>query len=58
MFVFRTVRHSTKAVHEAYAKGAYGICPALDEYENLAAEKLAPMPPRATWPEQAARAVS
>ena len=32
--------HSSKAVHQAYAKGAKVICPSLEEYEN----KVIPLP--------------
>lgn len=36
--------HSSRAVHEAYAKGALVICPALDEYETTAAQKIINLP--------------
>lgn len=52
-FAQEALGHSSKAVHEAYARGATVICPALDEYENVAADKLVAMPLRATWAEQA-----
>ena len=38
--------HSSRAVHEAYAKGAFVIVPPLDEYESLAARKVIAMPLR------------
>ena len=38
--------HSSRAVHEAYAKGAFVIVPPLDEYESLAARKVIAMPMR------------
>lgn len=38
--------HSSRAVHEAYAKGAYVIVPPLDEYESLAERKVIPLPLR------------
>jgi integrase len=45
-FAQEALGHSSRAVHEAYAKGALVICPALDEYENLAANKLVTFPLR------------
>lgn len=36
--------HSSRAVHEAYAKGAQIVLPALDQYEELAAKKVIVMP--------------
>jgi integrase len=39
-FAQEALGHSSCAVHEAYAKGAEVICPALDEYETLAANKI------------------
>ncbi|MEO6054203.1 MAG: tyrosine-type recombinase/integrase [Chthoniobacterales bacterium] len=44
--------HSSKAVHEAYAKGAYVIVPPLDEYESLAERKVIAMPLRLSLSEQ------
>ncbi|HEV3099380.1 MAG TPA: tyrosine-type recombinase/integrase [Candidatus Udaeobacter sp.] len=35
--------HSSRAVHEAYAKGALVILPALDEYEQVQAAKVIPL---------------
>ena len=32
--------HSSRAVHEAYAKGAFVIVPPLDEYESIAQRKV------------------
>src|SRR4029077_1956570 len=32
-FAQAALGHSSRAVHEAYAKGAFMVCPALDEYE-------------------------
>jgi integrase len=57
-FAQEALGHSSRAVHEAYAKGATVICPALDEYETLAADKLVPMPLRATWAEAARQTAS
>jgi integrase len=53
-FAQEALGHSSRAVHEAYAKGATVICPALDEYETINAGKLVPMPLRAMWKEPAA----
>jgi len=43
-FAQEALGHSSRAVHEAYAKGAFVICPALDEYEAAAAQKIIEMP--------------
>jgi integrase len=43
-FAQEALGHSSRAVHEAYAKGAFVICPALDEYEAPAAQKIIKMP--------------
>jgi integrase len=40
--------HSSRAIHEVYAKGALVVLPALDEYELLAARKVVAMPLRLT----------
>ena len=32
--------HGSRAVHEAYARGALVVCPALDEYEADATAKV------------------
>jgi integrase len=45
-FAQEALGHSSRAVHEAYAKGALVICPALDEYEQCAPNKLIKLPPR------------
>jgi hypothetical protein len=42
-FAQEALGHSSRAVHEAYAKGAFVICPALDEYE-AATQKIIEMP--------------
>ncbi|MFZ0711096.1 MAG: tyrosine-type recombinase/integrase, partial [Terrimicrobiaceae bacterium] len=44
--------HSSRAVHEAYAKGAFVIVPPLDEYESIAQRKVIAMPLRLTLKEQ------
>jgi integrase len=36
--------HSSRAVHESYAKGAFVVCPALDEYQAIAAQKIIQLP--------------
>src|SRR5205814_6482342 len=38
-FAQEALGHSSRAVHEAYAKGAIVVCPALDEYELGSAKK-------------------
>jgi integrase len=49
-FAQEALGHNSRAVHEAYAKGAVVICPALDKYETLNAEKLVLIPLVATCP--------
>ena len=44
--------HSSRAVHEAYTKGAFVIVPPLDEYESIAQRKVIAMPLRLTLREQ------
>jgi integrase len=39
-FAQEALGHNSRAVHEAYAKGALVILPALDEYEQLRATKI------------------
>ncbi len=43
-FAQEALGHTSKAVHEAYARGATVICPALDEYEEIASRKIVPIP--------------
>jgi len=43
-FAQTALGHSSRAVHEAYAKEAFVVCPALDEYEATAARKIVKMP--------------
>jgi integrase len=43
-FAQEALGHSSRAIHEAYAKGAFVVCPALDEYEATAAQKIIEMP--------------
>ena len=42
-FAQEALGHSSRAVHEAYAKGALVILPALDEYEQVQAAKVIPL---------------
>ncbi len=46
-FAQEALGHSSRAVHEAYARGATVICPALEQYELLNEKKLIHMPLRA-----------
>jgi len=43
-FAQEALGHSSRAVHEAYAKKAFLVCPALDEYEATATQKIIQMP--------------
>jgi integrase len=43
-FAQEALGHSSRAVHEAYARGAIVLCPALDEYELLWAKKFIRLP--------------
>ena len=43
-FAQEALGHSSRAVHEAYAKKAFVVCPALDEYEATATPKIIQMP--------------
>jgi len=43
-FAQEALGHSSRAVHEAYARGALVVCPALDEYEATTAQKIIEMP--------------
>ena len=43
-FAQEALGHSSRAVHEAYAKGALVICPALDEYETALEQKIITLP--------------
>ena len=45
-FAQEALGHGSKAVHDAYAKGAVVICPALEEYEAMRERKIVPMPLR------------
>jgi integrase len=42
-FAQEALGHSSRAVHEAYAKGALVILPALEEYEQVHAAKVIPL---------------
>jgi len=39
-FAQEALGHSSRAVHEAYARGALVVCPALDEYESTLEAKI------------------
>lgn len=52
-FAQEALGHTSRAVHEAYAKGALVICPPLDEYETLAAAKIVHIPTTLTSSEYA-----
>jgi integrase len=43
-FAQEALGHNSCAVHEAYAKAAFVVCPALDEYEAAAAPQIIKMP--------------
>ena len=43
-FAQAALGHSSRAVHEAYARGAFVVCPSLDEYQAIAAQKVINMP--------------
>jgi integrase len=43
-FAQEALGHTSRAVYEAYAKGALVICPPLDEYEDLAETKSVTLP--------------
>jgi integrase len=43
-FAQEALGHNSRAVHEAYAKGALVILAALDDYEQLHATKVIPLP--------------
>jgi integrase len=42
-FAQEALGHNSRAVHEAYAKGALVILPALEEYEQMRATKVIPL---------------
>jgi integrase len=45
-FAQEALGHGSRAVHEAYAKGAFVVCPALDEYETAVKTKIIALPVR------------
>ena len=47
-FAQEALGHNSCAVHEAYAKGALVILPALEEYEQMRATKVIALPQRKT----------
>src|SRR5438874_2419888 len=56
-FAQEALGHGSRAVHEAYARGAVVICPALEEYESASAEKLIRLSAAYTNSRKAKRAV-
>src|SRR5205823_12169952 len=42
-FAQEALGHNSRAVHEAYAKGALIILPPLDEYEQMQRDKIIPL---------------
>jgi integrase len=53
-FAQAALGHSSRAVHEAYARDAIVICPPLEEYEAMHERKIVPMPVRANLAEAVA----
>jgi integrase len=45
-FAQEALGHSSRAVHEAYAKGALVVCPALDDYETALKQNIVTLPIR------------
>ena len=43
-FAQEALGHGSRAVHEAYARGAIVVCPALDEYEAVSPQKIICLP--------------
>jgi len=43
-FAQEALGHGSRAIHDAYARGAIVVCPPLDEYELLSAQKLLRVP--------------
>src|SRR5438552_15834337 len=39
-FAQEALGHSSRAIHEAYAKGVRVVCPALDQYEQMPPHKI------------------
>lgn len=52
-FAQAALGHSSRAVHQAYAKGVVIICPALEAYEAIQRNKVIPMSPSVIAPPQA-----
>jgi integrase len=53
-FAQAALGHSSRAVHEAYARDAIVICPPLEDYEAMHERKIVPMPVRANLAEAVA----
>jgi integrase len=49
-FAQEALGHTSRAVHEAYAKGSEVVCPALDEYEASTERKIVAMTPHRCSP--------
>jgi hypothetical protein len=43
-FAQEALGQGSRAIHEAHARGAIVVCPPLDEYELVSAEKLIRVP--------------
>jgi integrase len=43
-FAQSALGHNSRAVHQAYARGATPVCPALDQFEQQMRERIVPMP--------------
>jgi integrase len=54
-FAQEALGHGSRAVHEAYARGAVVVCPALEEYESVSAQKLIRLPIRLAKPRATAK---
>ena len=39
-FAQEALGHGSSAIHEAYARGAVVVCPALEDYETVSPQKL------------------
>ena len=57
-FAQAALGHSSRAVHEAYARDAIVICPSLEAYENRPPENLITIPMIATAVEKVSEAVA
>jgi integrase len=48
-FAQEALGHNSRAVHEAYAKGALVVLPALEEYEQIRTNKVIPLRPQRSY---------